>query len=129
MSVAPFENPGLATGGTGEIWAKAAQLGRGIGIGAVYALVAMSFNIVLHLPPGGRYTWVLEVDGHKTTLADRYVRWYESHARTKRPPMESVPAEAAHDPTRSAMIAKTNRNLRMMSRNWWNESFVSFVAT
>ena len=25
--------------------------------------VPMSFNIVLHLPPGGRYTWVLDVDG------------------------------------------------------------------
>lgn len=26
--------------------------------------VPMSFNIVLHLPPGGRYSWVLDVDGH-----------------------------------------------------------------
>jgi hypothetical protein len=24
----------------------------------------MCFNIVLHLPPGGRYTWVLDVDGY-----------------------------------------------------------------
>jgi hypothetical protein len=26
--------------------------------------VPMTFNIVLHLEPGGRYSWVLEVDGH-----------------------------------------------------------------
>ena len=26
--------------------------------------VPMSFNIVLHLAPGGRYSWVLDVDGH-----------------------------------------------------------------
>ena len=26
--------------------------------------VPMSFNIVLQLAPGGRYTWVLEVDGY-----------------------------------------------------------------
>ena len=26
--------------------------------------VPMSFNIVLHLAPGGRYNWVLDVDGH-----------------------------------------------------------------
>ena len=25
--------------------------------------VPMSFNIVLHLPPSGRYTWLIEVDG------------------------------------------------------------------
>jgi hypothetical protein len=26
--------------------------------------VPMSFNIVLHLTPGRRYSWVLDVDGH-----------------------------------------------------------------
>jgi hypothetical protein len=25
--------------------------------------VPMAFNIVLHLPPSGRYTWQIEVDG------------------------------------------------------------------
>jgi hypothetical protein len=25
--------------------------------------VPMSFNIVLHLPPSGRYTWLIEADG------------------------------------------------------------------
>jgi Family of unknown function (DUF6941) len=25
--------------------------------------VPMSFNIVLHLPPSGRYSWLIEVDG------------------------------------------------------------------
>jgi hypothetical protein len=25
--------------------------------------VPMSFNIVLHLPPSGRYTWLIEVEG------------------------------------------------------------------
>jgi hypothetical protein len=26
--------------------------------------VPVSFNIVLHLTPGRRYSWVLDVDGH-----------------------------------------------------------------
>ena len=47
--------------------------------------VPMSFNIILQLPPGGRYTWILDVNGEEDEA------WRLSFV-TRQPPATSGPS-------------------------------------